>query len=75
MNESRELIRLLAEEENLDTDGTLEALVGFFRDSDLAAETIAVLSDWMERENLSEELTAWMQGRGLIVQQSDEEIE
>mgnify|MGYP006908366190 CR=1 FL=1 len=75
MNDARELMHLLAEQEDLDTDGMLEVLVAFYRDSDLVAEAMKVLCDWMDEEGFAEELTNWMQGRGVNVQQVDEEVE
>ena len=67
MTTASDLVRQLAEQEELDAHGVLQALNGFFDRNDLAAEAMEALNEWMDDEQLQDELAAWMVERGLTV--------
>ena len=68
MHRAEELIDGFAEQEAADPEEVLDTLVDFIVNNDLAERVVKVLCGWIDEERFGEELTEFLQRKGVGVE-------
>ena len=70
MPSAEELINAFAQQESAETQETLATLVEFIEESGLVENAISALCEWIDDEELAEELATFVQQKGVSVDDS-----